>query len=786
MPNDLTALLDTYSSSLILSMATFHGVAPKGSKLKGPLIATLAKILPERERVLQQWQGLGKVERSLAESILRRGGQAPVRTLREELVRQGLVDKSAEPAFDIYHRPKPADPRAEKSRRFDDVLARLMLRGLVFAADELENPRPEVPGYEPPKNDFSRLPSKVLIPGPIRRHLPEPPLQPAPGVRPVKVAAANKSSARVFQRDLYLYWSYVRDHPVYVTQKDEAQKSDLKKINASLLVHETLGKGEGELDRPRLRFVRQMLMALDLLRISDASLLEIETAPGDFFAQAPAERVKRSFEVWRQNIYFNELLLLPREMRPLRVEETLLTAPELVMRARQAVVQAVQTLAGSVQAGDWLGLGALCDYLREENYEFLFPRLPPRPGYYAYMVQHPYSAATNLLNLEFPAIRSEEDGWNKVEANFVQGVVAGPLFWLGLTEVGWGKEGLAEVAPEAFRLTALGAWVLGLGPCPEIPSEGGRVIVQPNMHIVALDPVNDATLAALDRFAERLTAERAVEYQLTRASVYAGQLVGWDAARIKTFLHDQTGVDLPGNVARTLDEWQTQHERVILRPKVALAHGPATVFSAMAQAAPADLTAGRPLPEVLLLKSSKAVPGFVAALRAQGILPLVSERPAVSANAVQAQEDGALRFIARRPSLYLHGHLAAFADPDEAGGYQVTAETVARAARAGLSAPEIIGRLAAVHRGPVPEKLVRRIRAWAKHYGDAALQEVLLLQVRDAATLAELRADPELAPLLQDFAPASQKALACVNRADLDLLRARLAERGIDLDTQIV
>ena len=74
-----------------------------------------------------------------------------------------------------------------------------------------------------------------------------------------------------------------------------------------------------------------------------------------------------------------------------------------------------------------------------------------------------------------------------------------------------------------------------------------------NLHIVALDPVNDTTLVTLDQFAERLNAERAVEYQFTRASVYRGQQQGWEVPRIQAWLREQTGAELPANVARTLE-----------------------------------------------------------------------------------------------------------------------------------------------------------------------------------------------------------------------------------------
>lgn len=77
------------------------------------------------------------------------------------------------------------------------------------------------------------------------------------------------------------------------------------------------------------------------------------------------------------------------------------------------------------------------------------------------------------------------------------------------------------------------------------------------------------------------------------------------------------------------------------------------------------------------------------------------------------------------------------------------------------------------------------MRAWAKHYGEAALETVSLLQLRDAATLDELLADPELAPLLKCFQPHMQKALALADAASLDKLRALLAERGIELGDQL-
>jgi len=774
MSDDLKVLLDRYSSGAVLAIATHHGLAPKGPKVKTDIIGILARALTERDTVEKSLKALSRAERAAVDVILQRGGQASVHALRRELRRRNLIDENYEIAFDKYSRNRP-DPRRDGSRRLEDILARLTLHGLVFSAEDPFDPRRGAPGYTPAKCDFDRPLKSVFIPEPIRRGLPSPPPPEAAPEKPIEVAAVRESSARTFQRDVYLYWSAVRDHPAGVTAKGDLHKKALGEVNAALMARESIVKGETETSYPRLRFLRGLLTALGLLSLTpDRELLASSNA--GFFAQPAADRVRRCYEAWRDGDFYNDVLSLPAGARPSQSQMPLIPAPPLVVNARRRILDLIRQSG----AKGWLALDGLCDQMRDLDEEFLFQRLP-RQAAYAYGPAHPYGGH-NPLGLVFPGVRGNEDGWQKVEANFIRGIVTGPLFWMGLADLGAARKG---DAPSAFRLTPLGAWAFDLGPRPDIPAEGGRVIVQPNLHIVALDPVNEATLAALDCFAERLTAERAVEYRLTRAAVYAGQQAGWDVARIVAFLREQTGADIPANVARTLDEWQAQHERIVIRPRVSLAHGaPAVLDDLLADPQAAQHVSARPTPGLAVVRRA-AVKRLVQSLHARGVLPLITARPAVARESVTATEAGEVRFAVRAPSLYLHGHLAAVADPAEGGDYRITAETVGRAARSGLSANDILDRLEAVHRGPLPDALARRIRAWAKHYGDAALEEVALLQVRDAQTLDELLADPEVGPLLKRFEPARHKALARIRPADLDRLRALLAERGIDLSDQI-
>jgi hypothetical protein len=283
----------------------------------------------------------------------------------------------------------------------------------------------------------------------------------------------------------------------------------------------------------------------------------------------------------------------------------------------------------------------------------------------------------------------------------------------------------------------------------------------------------------LDRFAERLSAERAVEYRLTRASVYTGQLTGWDAARIKSTLEQYSGAELPANVARTLEEWQTQHERIVIHPKVTLMHGDAKLIEQLEKEMKGAITM-RPMPDVALVKNHQFIPKIADRLRTWETWPVINLKPVAQSNSVQVTESGEVRFINRLPSLYLHGHLAAFAEQDQ-DAYRITPASVQRAVRNGMTAPEILRRLETVNLGGVPEKLARSIRAWAKHYGSASLTPVVLLQMNDESALKELLADVEVGKLMKRFSSNQGGAYATVLPENVAKLRKLLIERGVDL-----
>ena len=135
MSSDLRHVLDAYTSGSLIAMASFHGLAKKGPKAKQQAVADLSQALVQQDRILSTWNDLSRAERAAVEAILQRGGEALTHTLRQVLTRQGLirVEKPQPRSFGLDI-PKPIDPRATSSRRLEDILARLTLRGVMLCA----------------------------------------------------------------------------------------------------------------------------------------------------------------------------------------------------------------------------------------------------------------------------------------------------------------------------------------------------------------------------------------------------------------------------------------------------------------------------------------------------------------------------------------------------------------------------------------------------------------------------------------------------------------------------
>lgn len=283
-----------------------------------------------------------------------------------------------------------------------------------------------------------------------------------------------------------------------------------------------------------------------------------------------------------------------------------------------------------------------------------------------------------------------------------------------------------------------------------------------------MEPISDEVLMDLDRFAEPQGGDRVMTYKLFRQSVYKGQQNGWPAPRIISYLERVSGAPLPDNVRRSLEEWQALHERIVFRRGVTLVQAAAqATLDRLLEIPELAHALGRRVTETVAL-STDSVEKTAAALRRHGWLPLITPAGQRQApNSLHADADGRLRFVHAAPSIHALGRVAPFSEPVD-GVRQITRQSIRNALRAkGATVDSILADLQAVHAGALPWELAIDIKAWGKYYGDATMDTLTLIELRDRGVLKELTTDPDLKPYLQPF-EAGQRALAVVNRQHLD------------------
>ena len=760
-------------ANVIATMLQAAGVTdvPKTKEGKSALWAAT---LVNEERIKQAYARLTPRCRNALLVLLARGPGVELRTARYRALLQqaGLLEKESHLRGTGWYTPSSEEARDPVT--FEEVLAALFKHGLVVSHT--------VPGNSSAKLGFDGG-LFVYVPAEIAAHLPA--VSPPAHTQP-EVTQQISASARTGQRDLYLYWSAAREKPLDVTNAGLLRAGDLKRVAAQLLVPEVVGTGVKEGDLRRLFFLRRLLSALKALHTDDGGSLTGVANPLFLQVEATA-RVRTCYEVWRDGTWWNELWAGEAPGRTRAGANIMDFAPPAVARARRKVLDRI--IEQARRGDEWIEIQEIGNQLRDHHENFLIDRdTSARIGQANY---HYYGLAIspylyNDLGWQWEAYgMDEEAGWQGVEVAFVRAVLTEAPYWLGLLDLGYSSPvqpagGEVPAGAVAVRLTDMGRWLLLGEAAPVIPAETGRVVVQPSFHIFAFDPIADSTLAHLDGFATRLKAERAIEYELTRESVYRAQSAGTEAPAIKAWLEEVTGAQLPQNVSRSLDEWQAAFERITVRPQVAWlqATSPELMDTLLADPKLSQGIIKRINGTSALVQAGMAGKLEKALLRAGELPARVSDAEADRRNSVTISPSGQIHFARAVPSLYTCAVLQPFAE-DCGGNWCITASSVRRATRLGADAAHILADLEQVAQGGVPPGLAGHIKTWAGHYGQARLRTVTLLQFRNHAVLEELLADRELGRYMRAFEPKAKLGLAVVAPEHVEHVRRLLAERGV-------
>lgn len=735
--------LNQYDLNSLRELADLYRLAPGRQLKKGELVTTLSRQFQRPEFIAQAVAALNPLERRVLELLQ----MAPIEGLTVPALFR-LAETTG-----IAPLPTEADLASQGAslRRLDIASAslpktplRLCALGLAVAwlgqsASRMSNQ---------PTVSLSEL-SAIGLPEHVRNVLP--PVIWAPKLlAETEIKDFVSGSARSFQRNRFFYWGQVRRQPVTIKQDGFLYKRDLKLIDAALI--QPTANLNGEPEHPELLFLRLMAHSLALLNMVGEGTIIAADAPA-FFDDKPENRIRACFESWQRarwwretsyHVYANDDATITAHLRQI-----------LIANLRQAPVDR------------WIDRSSLAGVLA-----------PALMGA-IYNATSLYSFYGHNVLREIIVFASRLIAPAETLSSYLATSLEGPLHWMGLVDVGFD----ARKKPIAFRLTSAGALALGLIAQLDLPAVAGQVIVQPNFHILAIDPVPDTILAALDSFASRQKAGRVTEFEITKASVHHGALNGWPVRRVIDFLQQSSAAALPGNVLRSLQEWEEGHDRIRFLFPVAVLETASPAETAALHRQPATAAVlGRMLTPTLSLVND--LNALEAAMSGAGLLLEQSSAQASAAwPAFRLGDDGLLRPTTPVLGLSVSAQVAAFTENTDAG-LLLSPRAVGTAVKAGLKVEAIIAALnkALVH--PLSPAWERRLKTWTSHFGSARTTSRAFLALQSAEVLAELCNDPQIARLLKPF--HTKHVLASFDPADRQRLQELLANYGVDLSDDLL
>ncbi len=771
MPDELLVLLDEYNANSLREMAEANNLSildANGKKLpKEQLLAKIHQEFFTRERILASYRQLTQTELAVLNRLLLRGGQAPTSRFKREVIRAGLATDTPQP------KPKPASyysydegytgsPAHTGSTVFEDIMARLTWRGLVFSR------KSEIAvGGSVYKLRFHPG-AEVYIPQVIRDALPIPASveETNPDLQPEKTVVGDPTE---FLRDLYLYWDFVRRNDVDILATGHVGKRALKAINAGLLVADPLlDEARREDQTGRLYLLRQLLEVLGLVRVEQGRLKPtsshaLQIPP--FWQQPQAEQISQLLTHWQKLSDFQGI-----------ASDGLKQYGGNLVSARQAIVAALKT----VPANRWVEMNEFLEEFRFKNTDFLFPERSSIEN----AGNRPYYYSRISLNYFYGPPKTLLANFDRQETAVVEACFNGMFTWLGLVELGWLNSKTPGQNWSVFRLTPLAQHLIKQNPLPASARHAGKLLVQPNFQVMAIGPVELGVLARLDLFAAREQVDRgAFQYRLSRESVYQAQQLGLSVADITKFLVEQAGQDsLPQNVQRSLEEWGSHHERIVFRQGVSLLQttNADLLNRLLTEPATADFLA-RPVADNVALVSPQKQAGLVNALLKQSLLPAVcGANPQAANQSVWVHADGVIEPIHAVPSLHLRGRLAQLAEEEVDGRWRLTRASVRRAGGSKRKVEQVLAELQKLHRGKLPEAVAVMVKKWGGYYGHAAVETITLLELSSREVMDELLRHPELKGFLTPFA-TTDRALVVVAPDHLEQVKNELANLGIAL-----
>ncbi len=354
-----------------------------------------------------------------------------------------------------------------------------------------------------------------------------------------------------------------------------------------------------------LEVLQALLSAAGLLDASGLPLLE----PARAFLEAPrGEALARLVRAWLDSTLFNDLRLVPT----LTVEGEWQNDPH---RARHAVIDFIQAVSAPDDRGErpfW----SLSAFLQDVHQHYPdFQR--PAGDYDSWFLRQ---AATGEFLRGF-------GHWDEVDGGLIRYLIAGPLHWLGVTDLALTA---APEDPEArlsgFRLSAWAGALLRGQPPSGLPMEEAQVHLGSDFRL-ALPPLAPRALRyQLARFCQ-WDEEKAdgYHYHFTPASLSRARQQGLTSNHLLALLrrHART---VPPSLIKAIERWERKGSEARFEPAVVLRLASPELLQEL-RASRAARFLGDPLGPTTITVRAGAVQKVLRILAEMGYLAEVTGEP---------------------------------------------------------------------------------------------------------------------------------------------------------------